>query len=59
MLKKLILLALVGYGLFLFYQHFMADTMEPFFQKKSGNVDFIGTATADKQRDAIMDSYNQ
>ena len=59
MLKKLILLALVGYGLFLFYQHFMADTMEPFFQKKTKNVDFIGTTTSEKQFTDAMDSYNQ
>ncbi len=41
MIKKLIIAGLAIWGLWLFYKNFMADTMEPFFRKHAGNVDFF------------------
>ncbi len=41
MIKKLIILALIIWGLFVFYKKFMAGTMDPFFKKHTGNVDVL------------------
>lgn len=52
MLKKLIILALVLFGAFFFYKKFMASTMEPFFNKHTGNVDFIQQGVKDYKPDS-------
>ncbi len=39
MIKKLIILALVIMGAYLFYKHFMSSSVEPFFKQK---VDIFG-----------------
>lgn len=39
MLRKIILLAIVAAALYIFYQKFIASTVEPFFKDKTGNVD--------------------
>lgn len=41
MIRKIIILGLIAAGLFFFYKKFMAGTMEPFFKKHTGNVDFM------------------
>lgn len=42
MIKKIIILALILWLVFLFYKKYMADTFEPFFRKHVGNVDLFG-----------------
>ena len=34
MIRRLIILALIAIGAYLFYRHFMASIMEPFFKQK-------------------------
>ncbi|MFH0738581.1 MAG: hypothetical protein V2A59_01810 [Candidatus Omnitrophota bacterium] len=46
MIKKIIILGLVILVAFIFYKKFMADTLEPFFRKHSGNVDLLGIKTS-------------
>ncbi|MFH1847704.1 MAG: hypothetical protein ABH825_00625 [Candidatus Omnitrophota bacterium] len=46
-MKKIILLAAVIYLLVLFYNKFLADTVEPFFKGLMGNVDFFGAKAPD------------
>jgi len=41
MLKKIVILALVIFAAAIFYKKFMADTFEPFFRERRGNVDFM------------------
>ncbi len=41
MIKKILILGLVAYAGFLFYRYFMADTLEQFFRRHKGNVDFF------------------
>ncbi len=45
MIKKIIIFGLVGWGLWYFYQTFVAPEVEPFFRNKAGQVDFVGTST--------------
>jgi len=40
-MKKIIITALIIWGLFVFYKKFLASTMDPFFKNKTGNVDFM------------------
>jgi len=40
-IKNIIIIGLIALVAFLFYKKFMADTMEPFFKEKTGNVDFF------------------
>jgi hypothetical protein len=44
MFKKIIIAALLIWGLILFYQKFMAPTLDPFFEKYRGKVDFFGVS---------------
>jgi hypothetical protein len=37
MIKKLFIIALVIWGLFVFYKKFMAPTLEPFFKTHKGD----------------------
>jgi hypothetical protein len=41
MIRKIIILVLVILGAFIFYKKFMADTLDSFFSRHSGNVDFM------------------
>lgn len=41
MIKKIIILGLILIGAYFFYKKFMADTLEPFFKRHGGNVDFL------------------
>jgi len=41
MIKKIIILALVIWLGVIFYRKFVASTMEPFFKRNTGSVDFI------------------
>ncbi len=41
MIKKIIIAGLIAWAAFVFYKKFMADTLEPFFKGKKGNVDFM------------------
>lgn len=41
MIKKIIIFGLIVSAAVIFYKKFMADTLEPFFRKKKGNVDFM------------------
>lgn len=41
MIRKIIILGLIGMALLIFYKKFVADIMEPFFRKNRGNVEFI------------------
>jgi len=41
MIKKIVLIAFILWGLFIFYKKFMAPTMEPFFKKNKGNIDLL------------------
>lgn len=47
MLRKIVILALLVLGAFLFYKKFMAQTLEPFFKEKSGKVDLLGVNVRD------------
>jgi len=47
MLKRIIILGLIILGAIVFYNEFMAGTMEPFFKKKAGNVDLLGVKNTD------------
>jgi len=38
MLRKIILLAIIVFGLYMFYKKFAASTTEPFFKNESGKV---------------------
>ena len=40
-IKKIIILVLIAWAAFIFYKKFMADTLEPFFREKKGNVDLF------------------
>jgi hypothetical protein len=42
MIKKLFILILVLWALYLFYEKYVASTVEPFFNNNTGNVDFLG-----------------
>ena len=54
MIRKLIILAIVLVLAYIFYKKYMAQTMEPFLQEKTGNVDFMSltTPTLDKAANA-------
>lgn len=41
MIRKIIILGLTILAAFIFYKKFMADTMESFFRRHKGNVDFM------------------
>ncbi|MCX5705481.1 MAG: hypothetical protein NTZ92_05455 [Candidatus Omnitrophica bacterium] len=41
MIKKIVLIAFILWGLFIFYKKFMASSMDPFFNKNKGNVDLL------------------
>ena len=41
MIKKIIIFGLIALVAFIFYKKFMADTLEPFFREKKGNVDLF------------------
>lgn len=57
MIKKLFLMAVAACGLYLFYTYFLADTFEPFFKKNKGNVDLLGTTSADKSFNRALEQY--
>jgi hypothetical protein len=39
MIKKIVIIAFILWGLFIFYKKLMAPAIEPFFKKNMGNVD--------------------
>lgn len=41
MIKKIIILGLIIWVVFIFYKKFMAGTLRPFFKQHTGNVDFL------------------
>jgi len=41
MLRRIIIGSLILLAAYIFYENFMADTLEPFFKKHKGNVDFF------------------
>ncbi len=41
MIKKIVILTLLVWGLVVFYQNFLASTFEPFFQKHTDEIDFF------------------
>jgi len=47
MIRKIIILGLIILIAFIFYKEFMAGTVEPFFKKKSKNIDLLGLKTSD------------
>jgi hypothetical protein len=54
MIKKIIYFAIIVYGLFFFYQKFIASTVEPFFKGKAGNVDLYQLNIRDSQKAEAM-----
>lgn len=48
MIKKILMIAFILWGLFIFYKKLMAPTIEPFFKKNTGNVDFLQLKVNDK-----------
>jgi hypothetical protein len=42
MIKKLIIAALIIWGLVVFYRKFMQPVLEPFFGRYKGGVDLLG-----------------
>jgi hypothetical protein len=50
MIRKIIILALAIAAGYFFYTRYMSSTMNPFFNKNKGNVDFLGITapTVDK-----------
>jgi hypothetical protein len=47
MIRKIIILWLIALAAFIFYKKFMADSLEPFFRRHSGNVDLLLIKTPD------------
>ena len=47
MIRKIIILGLIVLAAFIFYKKFMADSLEPFFRRHRGNVDFFQQKTPD------------
>lgn len=41
MIKKIIIIGLIVYAMFLFYKKFMADTMQTYFKLHTRKVDFF------------------
>jgi hypothetical protein len=50
MIKNIIYFAIIIYGIFFFYQKFVASTVEPFFKGKAGNVDLYQIGIHDGQK---------
>ena len=46
MLKKILIAALVVWLAIVFYNKFIADTIEPFFKRYESNVDLFSTKTS-------------
>ena len=49
-MKKIVLIVLILWGLFIFYKKIMAPTMEPFFKKNSGNIDLLQLKVNDQSQ---------
>jgi len=47
MIKKIIILAIILYCAYFFYEKAMRPTLDPFFHKYKKNVDFFGTKDSD------------
>jgi len=45
MIRKIVLIGLLAIAAYFFYQKFMAQTFNPFFKEKQGNVDFMSLTT--------------
>jgi gamma-glutamyl phosphate reductase len=50
MIRNIIYFVIIIYGVFFFYQKFVASTVEPFFKGKAGNVDFYQIGTNDSEK---------
>lgn len=50
MLRKIIYFAIIAYGLWFFYQKFIAPTVEPFFKDKVCNVDLYQLNIRDSKK---------
>ena len=54
MIKNIIYFAIIIYGIFFFYQKFVASTVEPFFKGKAGNVDLYQIGTHDGEKAKVI-----
>jgi len=53
-IKNIIYFTIIIYGIFFFYNKFVASTVEPFFKGKAGKVDLYQISTSDSEKTAAI-----